>query len=288
MSETASTEQSTELSTAPAEAEVQETVSEAKPEDTYTQRLRTDPDFAVQEAKKAQAEVRRVKQKLGSVEQVVDAVGGADALLGHLRRLNTIVSNPAMRTLVEQFEQTGTLPAIPKNGEAKEAEEFEEPWDKSVRQKVDPVAQELQSLKAEVSRLRGDNGVKKVQEFFREFRKEFDLPDEEWADFTDKMGQQAKQWAGNPQGLTVLETLDYQNFRALGLGKLTKPQIKAALEREAQASRAEKAALATDSPSRVGTTGREKPVGMSPLEAFLEGCRREGVAPDSFHRLIKH
>jgi hypothetical protein len=263
-----------------------ESVSEGNP-DVFTARVREDPDFAVEQVKNAQREVSRMKTKLGPVEQLVDAVGGPDVLEGALRRFNAILNNPAMARMIQEYEQTGNVPTagrVAAEASDDDADDYEEPWDKSVR----PVAQELQSLKGELSKLRGERGVEKVQGFFREFRDEFPLGGDEWQEFTTAMAKQARDWANSEQGLSVIDGMTYQTFRSLGLAKLSKEQMKAAFDREAQQRSEAKAASATDGPSGIGTTGRESPAEFqSAHDAFLEACKREGISADSFHRIVQ-
>jgi hypothetical protein len=245
----------------------------AKGPDEFTAKIRQGGDFAEKAVKDAQRELSRMKSKLGSVEQVVDAVGGSEPLLAHLRRLNTLVSNPKMREMVEHFEKTGEI-AVPRNGAAEPTEEFEEPWDG----KIKPIVNEVSTLKAELGKLRGERGVDKVRGFFQEFRNEFPLPDEDFKSLTAAMLEQSRQWSTTEQGRAALEGMNAETFRSLALSKLTKDQIRSALHQEEQALQARKAAAATDSPAR-GSTGRQRPEAMSVKDAFEQAARELGIDP---------
>lgn len=241
--------------------------------DEFTSKVRAGGDFAVEQVKAAQRELSRMKGKLGPVEQVVDAVGGAEPLMGHLRRLNTLVSNPKMRELVEHFEKTGEI-AVPRNGAAEPTDAIEEPWDPAIK----PIASEVSTLKAELGRLRGERGVEKVRGFFQEFRDEFPLADEDFKGLAAAMLEQSKQWSTTEQGRAALEGMNAETFRSLALSKLTKEQLRSALQREDERQRAAKAAVATDSPAR-GSTGQRPSQANSVLDAMNQACRELGIDP---------
>lgn len=242
--------------------------------DEFTAKVRAGGDFAEQQVKAAQRELSRMKGKLGAVEPLVDAVGGTEPLMGHLRRLNTLVSNPKMREAIEHFEKTGELPAGLKTNGAETTEVFKEPWDDA----VEPVKSELSTVKAELAQLRGERGVEKVRGYFQEFRNEFPLPDEDFKSLVTAMTEQSKQWATTEQGRAALAGMNAETFRSLALSKLTKEQIRAAVLREDEAKRAQKAAAATESPSR-GRTGQERSAASSVLDAFNQAARELGIDP---------
>lgn len=246
----------------------------------FDARIRQGGDFALEQVKAAQRELSRVKSKVGSVEPIVDAVGGAEALKQHLVRLNTLVSNPHMRALVEEFERTGVAPTAKAIRAAQNApaddDEFEEPWTRDLNRSQSEVA----SLRAELNSLRGERGVEKVQGFFSKLDEEFPLDPADRAELADALASQAKSWAADPNGgLNVLKNMDYTTFRALALGKLSKEQIGKAYAREQQAAAGRRAAAATDVPSRIKTQANEGPAGMSPAEAFIAACREVGHDP---------
>lgn len=265
----------TEPTADPADAGVQAEKVSAGP-DEFTAKVMQGGDFAVEQVKAAQRELSRMKSKLGQVEQVVDAIGGSDALISNLRRLNALVSNPKGRELIEHFEKTGEFPASLKtNGAAEPTDEFEEPWDKNIK----PVETKVSALETELRQLRGERGVEKVQGFFKSFFEEYPLPDEDKQQLAVAMRNQAQQWAQTPQGINLLNSMDAQTFNSLALSKLTKAQIRSALLREEESKRQQKAALATDVPSR-GTTGKERATTQSPVEAYNQACRELGVDPN--------
>lgn len=248
----------------------------------FEQRVKTDPEFALAQVKEAQRRLTQYQTKFGKdVEQVVDAVGGKDALMGHLRRLNTIVSNPAMRQLVEEFERTGTLPTRAAVNQANntataDADDYEEPWTRDLRQSQ----QEVASLRAELNSLRGERGVEKVRGLLQEFETSMGLTPEESADLREKLIEHANHWGQNEQGLQVLKSMDKPTFRSLALGKLSDETIEAAALRRAEARRNQRSAAATDSPSGVRTQARPEPAtGLSPKDAFIKACQDIGQDP---------
>ncbi len=249
----------------------------------FEARLRQGGDFAIEEVKKAQRELSRLQQKVGKeVEQVVDAVGGKDALMAHLRRLNTLVSDPNMKMVIEQYERTGQLPKT-LNGNGKPTasipteDDFEEPWTPALRE----AQQQVEALRAELSSLRGERGVETVRANLAKFREEFPLDDADWADLNQALIQQAQQWGTTAQGLQALKnTSDYTTFRALALGKLTKDQLWKARSREEQLRAGNRAAAATDSPSGVTTQARgDQSAPLSVKDAFIQACKDVGHDP---------
>ena len=265
----------TDPATTVPEGTVEPAPVQANPGD-FDARVRQGGDFALDQVKNAQRELSRMKGKFKDLEQIVDAVGGSEQLLGHLRRLNTLVSNPDMRGAIERFEQTGQLSAKPsKDADDDDADEIEEPWTRDLSKSQ----QEVAALRAELNALRGERGVEKVQGFFKTFYDEFPLADDSRTKLAEQLEKQARQWAGDAQGLNVLKSMDYQTFRALALGKLTKDEIWAARTREDELRRGAKASAATDVPSGVRTQAKEVPATLSPHDAFIQACREFGHDP---------
>ena len=242
----------------------------------FDARLRQGGDFAVEQVKNAQRELSRMKTKFKELDQVVDALGGSEVLLGHLRRLNTLVSNPAMRHNIEEFERTGQVSSRSNSrADTMPDDEIEEPWTSDLQRNQ----QEVASLRAELNSLRGERGVEKVQGFFKTFYDEFPLADDARQQLSEGLQEQAKKWAVDPNGLNVLKSMDYQTFRALALGKLTKEQLWTARAREEEIRRGARSAAATDSPSGVRTQANEEPARLSPKDAFIQACREFGHNP---------
>lgn len=213
--------------TVPSDGTVQPAAVQPNPGD-FDARVRQGGDFALEQVKAAQRELSKMKTKLGGVEPIVDAVGGAEALTGHLRRLNAVVSNPAMRSLVEEFERTGVAPtakAVAKAQHADVDDSYEEPWDAALNVRT----QEIASLRAELNSLRGERGVEKVQNFFKSFEANYPLDDEARQHLTETLAKQAQQWANDPQGLNVLKNMNYETFESLALGKLGKDRVRQAV-----------------------------------------------------------
>jgi hypothetical protein len=250
----------------------------------FDARIRSDPTFALEQVKNAQREVARLQGKFSKdIEQLIDAAGGPEALPGHLQRLNNLLSNPAMRAVVMGYESTGVVPSQPSKPNGKgtapapddDDDSFEEPWTQELR----TLREENASLRADVNVVRGERGVEKVRGFFTSFFEEFPLAEEDRKTLVTALEDQAKKWAGDPQGLNVLKVMDMPTFRSFALGKLTKDQIQRAMLADQQAAASRRMAAATDVPSRVRTQAREEPAGLSPSDAFIQACREEGIDP---------
>jgi len=265
--------------TVPSDGTVDAGVVQPNPGD-FDARVRQGGDFALEQVKNAQRELSRIKSKIGGVEPVVDAVGGSEALMAHLRRLNTLVSNPTMRSTIEEFERTGQLPVVKPNGRpngaAEQDDDFEEPWTRDLSKSQ----QEIASLRAELTSLRGERGVEKVRENLTKFYEEFQLDDSDRSEHTEALIKQAQQWGQTAQGIEALKnTQDYTTFRTLALGKLNKEALWKARDREAQAVAGRRAAAATDVPSRIRTQANEQSGSLSPADAFIQACREVGHDP---------
>lgn len=247
-------------------------------------RLRQGGDFAVEQVKNAQREATRLQAKYKDIDPVIDAVGGGDALMNHLRRLNTLVSNPAMRTVIEQFETTGTVPAkqngatrpTPAGADDADDDSFEEPWTRDLA----ALRQENATLRADLNSVRGERGVEKVRDNLTKFVEEFPLGDDDRKALADALVDQARKWSTSAQGLEVLKnTSDYTTFRTLALGKLPTDAIERAVLARKQVAASRRTAAATDVPSGVRTQAREAPADMTGAQAFEEACREFGLDP---------
>jgi hypothetical protein len=247
----------------------------------YDARLRSDPDFALAEVKKAQRELHQYQSKFKELEPVVNALGGSEEVMGHLRRWNAALSNAEMQEIITKFEQTGSLPpGLRKSiadSDGADDPDMDDPWTKELRERDNL----LQALQSEVRSLRSERGVEKVRGFFDKFGDEYNLSDEMKQDLGDEMSKLADGWAKDPNGLNVLKSMNYETFASLALGKLGKDRLREAMLRGGDSAADQRASAATDGPGGVRTSAKGgEPAELSPVDAFKQACREFGWDPN--------
>ena len=242
----------------------------------YLERIRNEPEFAVDQIRtkdqvvtKANQELKRYKQSYQALDPVINNLGGGEAVLGMLTRLNNILVNPGMKRIVERFEQTGSLPTVGEGYGGYEEPEEEDPRDIKLRE----LEQRQQELNRKLGRQEQMGNIERL-------KKEFP---EDWDELGPMMLEELDQWERDPSKRNLLAGLTYDGLRTVALTKLYgDPE-----ERDRRMARAYQRKLegrkqkATDVPSGVATTGQETVVKKGPVtanDALREFLNKEGLS----------
>lgn len=249
----------------------------------YLGRLREGGDFAVEQTQNWQrkfnskkTELEKVEERLQSVETllpIVDQLGGAQGVIQSLERLGKAIGDPKMGPILQQFEQTGSLPAPP------DQDEYVDPVEAELRG-------ELQGLRSELAAIRGDTlkqsstlAQQRITGLFQNALRELPLNEEQLAKVNRKAESTMVQWSGTPEGIRALENLDQQSVTTLIRGTLDDNEWFDVVRRMDGNRHEERQRKATDAPAATAT-GKAQSVAKDAIEACREAFKQEGLDPN--------
>jgi hypothetical protein len=268
------------LDTAPSDAASEpEPTADAR---DYEARLRSDPEFAFSEAKKHQARADRalndLKQKEGRYRELdpwIDNLGGSQAVLHHLGRLGAINANPALRSMIEEFERTGRVPnAGATDSQTDAPEEYLDP----VERKVKLLEAELAQLKAGFGNTQADMAKERTKALIGEVLKEHDwLSQDQKVSALQALEQNIAQWDRTESGRQLLGNLTKDQLRKFVRATVldNDDALYEVAERIVRERAEKKRAAATSVAAPVSTNGREVTSrrAMTAIEAVNEAIR---------------
>lgn len=144
------------LGEAPADSEVEQEAAQDTGEDFFWQKVKADPEYAIEQIKKRDGRVTEQANRLKEMEQIehmVRLAGGSDQLMSYAQvgaRINQI---PGLADLVQSSLQTGQL-ALPQQ-EASNGQEEEQYMDPEIREAVSPLAEKISRLEQTIEQLQG-------------------------------------------------------------------------------------------------------------------------------------
>jgi hypothetical protein len=271
-----------------AEGDVRQESSEATspethtPEDTTTQQPERpagwqDPkDYKTWQGKfsRKTAELESYRKKVGSLEPWIDQIG-AQPIVDHLTRYAALRDHPAFKTAILEFERTGMLPASLNAASADE--EYLSPEQKEIRE----LRNEIASLRGQQAQVTQQTAKQTMKDHLGRFFSEWsDLEEGDRQQISDGLTRAFEDFAKTPNGQQILTSPRYETIRTIALQQLSDAQIvEAGKRRHLRELRLQKGA-ATDEPSSVRTTGRERrnDLAISALEALQEAKREAGVS----------
>ena len=258
----------------------------------FEARLRGDPEFALSEFKKHQAradravnELKQKQEKFKDLEQWVDTLGGAQAVLHHLGRLGALSGNPQMRAMIEEFERTGRVTAAGATDSQTDA----------TPEYLDPVEKELHEVKQELAKLKaglGDSQAAVAKDRTRKVIAEV-LEEHSWMTDEQKMSalraleQNIQQWDQTEGGRQLIGNLSKEQLRKFVRATVLDDdeQLYAVAERLVRDRAAKKGAASTVVATPVQSNGREvSGQAKTALEVVREAMRQHKVS--SFRDLI--
>lgn len=254
-----------------------DTTTAADPGD-FDARFRGDPEWGLGVYKKLQAEYTRNQQRIKSGDralQLAQALGegdisnGSSAMEQLLVQYNAVRSNPKMRTMVDQFLQTGTVPEGGSPVTPDDPDPYEDPRDRELRELRAQQAED----RATLARLEGRTVEGDVEKHMDRFFQKWPLEKHEQAEVLDELQNTFRSYASTPEGRRTLKGLKYQLVETIALQRLSDrlPEI---AQRMARTEAQRKSALATDAGVSVRTTGEEAIAGTD-LKALMRRKAQE-------------
>jgi hypothetical protein len=192
--------------------------------------------------------------------------GGGRNIVGFLKQFESLLGNPTLGPLAQQFLKTGSveLPK-PKNEWDEPAQEPE--W----KAALNPLLAELQNVRQELTAMKTQTGMAKVTQHTAQFLKDYPLSESERAQFAAAMEEKLASFATNANGASILQGMDYRTFKAIALPEIEE-HIEQIVARKASRNKAAVVQKATDAPGLAAAGKETKPNG--PLPKSVEELRR--------------
>ena len=255
----------------------------------YESRIRSDPDFALREAKSHQSRADQEAARNRELSRLVGGDGsrarqlleqyGADTVAAAVENYAQLRNHADLGKAIQEFETTGTL-NFQSNSDAGNVLEDEYMTDEE---------RELKALRAEVSELRQGQtsltvhtGTTALQGHLEKVKEAFHLSPDEFRHVSEALESDARKWAGSPQGVDLLKTIQtadgYATVKALALGKLPDSTFLEMGERKRLRDKQRLSGFETDGPSRPGSPGDEElPTVKGALAAFQQAKENPGA-----------
>jgi len=244
---------------------------ESRPNDIQA-RILADPDFALDQWKKAQSNGTKLAQKLKSLQPVEEVAsrleGGASTVAQLVYEHSAVLQHPEVRRIVEHYRQTGTLPTASAQRSDVSDDEYVDP--------VDVMKNELNDLKAQLAQVTGhvhrDRTLiaqQSMQANMQTLRQKYENI---WDIIEPALVEQAEKWESSPQGRDYLSnaTLDtWDNIAKIAIGGNLDVVAQRMAEKRVQGTRA----LGTEPSPQTVTSGREQPVKSD--ESWRPGMARK-------------
>ena len=242
----------------------------------YLARVRGDGEFAVDEIRnkdravtKANQDAQALKERWESIDPFYDQLGGGQGVLNNLSRLNTLLTNPQMKKMVEQFEKSGTVPTGDEDWEYEDTE-TSKPWESDIHS----MQEQLQSLTTRVTQ-------QDLDDHFTRIRREFSG---DWDELSPELEKQFQRWQHDPKAQNLLQNMTYDSMKTVALNILYGDREKRIQrgKKEYEESLRQRQSRATDAPSGIAHPPQERP-SNAPLDvvsAFKEFKEREGITEE--------
>lgn len=257
----------------------------------FEARLRTDPEFAVEQFKKqqsaftkAQQELQQVRGKVKTLEPWIDSLGGAEQVLHHLGRLGAIQQNARMRQIVEEWERTGSVPvgAATAPTDAATDDQFLDPMEREVRDLRRELEDKIARLEESQSRTQATTARSNIKTFIdAAFAQHPYATAELRSEVLGELEQNIAKWDRDEAGRQFLSRLSQEDIAKFVNSQLwsTPERQKANARRLLQMEAEAKRATATSAAAPVQTNGREvSTAAKNATDAIRDAMREVGVS----------
>lgn len=207
-----------------------------------------------------QSRYDRLQQEIGrDLQGYVKAFGGGNQIVGFLKQLETLVGNPTLGPIVQNFLKTGQVD-LPKPKTNDWDEPVQEPeW----KNPINSVLAEIQNLKQELNGFKQRQGMAAITDHTKRFMAEYPMSDDETAQFREYMDSQWGTLAANPNGASVLSNMDWDTYETLAM-RGVKPFLDKIYGRRLQKTRSQNVQKATDAPAQTPVATEKRPNGAAP------------------------
>jgi hypothetical protein len=253
-------------------AEPQAPATQAVDPRDYLARASSDPEFAVAEIRKHQSEAAKARAELKQLAPLKDIVtrldGGAATAAQLIYEQAAILQHPEVRSIVEHYRKTGTLPTSTPSRQDASDDEYQDPVD-MLKSEVTQLREQLALVQGHVQRDRTMITHTTTQSHLQRLaEKHKDI----WEVIQPAILERAEEWEKTPQGRDVLSqaTFDtWDNLAKMAIGD----HLDAVMSKRAEQRSQSKAGLGTEPRPNTVTTGREDPIRQS--EVWKPGTARK-------------
>lgn len=215
------------------------------------------PSGPTPEERGFQRQFNKLSDSLSPIKAYLDnpQLGGARGLATILSNTEKVWANPEIAAVLQEYLVSGKV-AFPKAKDSSSYDDFQTP------EETPAWKQELARRDAEIAGLRNmlhgvqkNVGMRGITDHTAKFLREYPMTPDEKARFEDAMDQRIDRLSSTPQGLQVLQSMGWDDYRSMGLVAIEDFRD-AISERKRNQQRAANAGRATDAPG-VSTGGDE-------------------------------
>lgn len=239
----------------------------------YDARIRSDPEFAVDQVKKMKSENTKLFQKQKSYEAitaVADQLGGAEPARQFIYEYDSILKHPDVKRVVDHYRANGVLPTTSEKRPESNTE-FDEMYPDPQAQELTALRTKVNQLEQQVSQTRGAVGKQQIGAMLSHLKTEYPDGFDEY--LLPALSEQFSNWDKTSQGRDLLATLNYDHLKTIA-GRAFMDNRDAIYERIHERKLDELKRGATGAPAGNLSTGREmRPHASNKSVSALEALR---------------
>lgn len=201
--------------------------------------------FTEQQYKELQAEYTKLRQKYKPLDGAIQQLGSGQAAYDRLYEYAQIMANPQMKSIVEQFHQTGRPPS------SEDDSFYEEPEN----EQITALQQQIATLQAQVNQATHTAGRQHVTSMLEEQKKRFGPA---WEKIFPRVHEKVEELGQSVQGQQLLANMNEESLNAL-VGQAAMPIMHEIAPLLVSQEQERVRAMSTGPSSRIATTGREAP-----------------------------
>jgi len=242
----------------------------------WTEQVRSNPDFALEQVKKFQSQADRLrgehetlKKRAGSLLDLLKQDGSGEWIAQRALAAEKLLAHPDYAEAVQAAASGQVIP--PRHDKAEAADDFRDPEVIRLETTIDELRAELRTVQSQSTSVAMGQAKQHATRVFGEILGELDLTTEQRERVIE--GGMADIANIDP---SVLSRLDPANAKAIVLRHLSWEELDAARDRKRLRERQARGPLATDGPSRVAPGQTEK-TRVTIADAVQEALREAGA-----------
>lgn len=244
----------------------------------YIARLKSEPDFAVEEYRKVQSRATKIAEelnglrgKLGSLTGLLDQGISGDVVAAAVEEYKALASDPQIQQALQHYRQTGELRLSPSPASQQQSasestaveDEYLTDTERALRSEVTELREQLSNIQNSLTEHTRNTGVSALTQHLQDAFTRYGLDGDRATQARDALLKQVESWQAQGEvGRRALadlqhptkgkETVELMLSKTLGMDGL----LEIAREKVLREGNT-RAGMATDVPSAFGTTGDE-------------------------------
>lgn len=245
--------------------------------DPHEQRLRSDPDYAVDQYKRIKGESTKLYQKTKAYEpitKIADQLGGADRAAEFLMEYAALAQHPEVAKMREHYRLHGTLPTATAT---RTDDTLDDPYQDPQDVRINELKSQLAMMESKLSRTEGTIGKQAIMGHFSTLKAKYPEAFEPY--IMPAMTEWMEKQELTPQGRSLLNTVNFDQLDTIA-SKIVTQHLDEIAEKRYARRLEEKKRASTGGAAPNLTNGREpgaKQGHTSGYEALLEFKRVNGL-----------